>query len=329
MTVLKPMLAKPFKASSLRFPIYLQPKLDGMRAIWTGTQLLSRTGKEIKGVPNLVEHLREHYSDFPLDGELYNHEKTFQEQISSVRRTVNIQEDLSIQYHIYDLPIPHHTFQERLRLLQERVQETDRIKLVETVRVIEGTGPDNSILVDPDNLLNRFRGLDWFLFRPEENERTLNIFEHEGYEGTMVRNSMGVYTLGKRSSDLMKVKTFQDEEFECVGFNQLTRKEKIIVPEGTPGSLPYADGTWYKDGEETPDEMVGDLIVQLPDGNTCKVGSGYTEEQRREFWKEPPIGKKLTIKFQGYTDPDKDGKVSLRFPVFKGIRIEDDLPEEE
>lgn len=303
---IKPMLAKPFNKKWMKGDIYLQPKLDGMRAVWDGEKLYSRRGKEIKGVPTLVEYLREHYHDFPLDGELYNHNKTFQEQISSVRKTVNIDEDLTIEYHVYDIPVEDLPFRTRQARLRSRVESTDpeqtsRLKLVETHWI-------------PEKAIEHYAPL-------------YNPYEADGYEGTMVRNATGLYKFGKRSSDLMKAKSFIDEEFPCIGCNQLTRKEKIIVPEGTPGSLPYADGTWYKDGEETPDEMVGDLIVELPDGNTCKVGTGYTEEQRRDFWKEPPIGKLLTIKFQGYTDPDKDGYVSLRFPIFKGIRVEEDLPD--
>jgi ATP-dependent DNA ligase len=35
----------------------------------------------------------------------------------------------------------------------------------------------------------------------------------EGYEGTMVRNASGLYTIGQRSYDLQKFKDFIDEEF--------------------------------------------------------------------------------------------------------------------
>ena len=307
---IKPMLAKPFNKKWMKGDIYLQPKLDGMRAVWDGQKLYSRRGKEIKGVPTLVEYLREHYPTFPLDGELYNHNKSFQEQISSVRKTVNIDEDLSIEYHVYDYPVedlPFKTRQARLRAQVESIDpdEISRVKVVETHWI-----PQKAI---------------------EQYLPNINPYEQDGYEGTMVRNAEGLYKAGKRSSDLMKVKTFQDEEFRCVGHYQLTRKEKIIVPEGTPGSLPYADGTWYKDGEETADEMIGGLVCQTngSPSRTFEIGTGYDEETRRQLWANPPLNKLITIKFQEYTDPDEDGVAVPRFPVFKGIRIEEDLPEEE
>lgn len=285
------MLAKPFDAKRIQFPIYIQPKLDGMRAVWTGKVLLSRTGKLIKGVPELVKYLEKHYPDFPLDGELYKHGQDFEDQISTLRRTVNIQENLEMQYNVYDLPIPHMTFQKRWELLLSRVQETDRIKIVQTL---------------------------WFEQLIDTNDNLVKIqetFEAMGYEGAMLRNGYGVYRFGKRSDDLLKLKSTQDQEFLVLDVYQLTRKEKIIVPANTPGAHQYADGTWYKDGAETPDLMAGGLLLQTADGKTFECGTGYSEALRREFWQNPPIGKLATIKFQELT---ADG--IPRFPVFKTIR---------
>jgi ATP-dependent DNA ligase len=311
---MKPMLAKPFKDSWVKFPVYIQPKLDGMRALWTGEKLLSRTGKSIEGVPTLVEYLEKHYKDFPLDGELYNHQKTFQEQISSIRRTVNIEEDLSIEYHIYDLPIAHHTFQERHKLLKEKVKETSRIKIVKTIRILKIKVMELPKEVNSITECN----LDELVEKPiseEEFSRYMNDFIEQGYEGAMLRNSTGVYTFGKRSSDLMKLKTFQDAEFPIIGTYQLVRHEKIVTDEWVPGARQKSNGQWSKDGEGTPDEMIGGLTLQLSDGRTFECGSGYTEEQRREMWINNPTGKLATIKFQELTD---DG--IPRFPVFIAIR---------
>lgn len=291
------MLAKSYKAAWLKFPIYLQPKLDGMRAIWTGEKLLSRTGKEVKGVPTLVEFLKANYSDFPMDGELYNHGKTFQEAISSIRKTVNIEEDLSIQYHVYDIPVEDKTFTERYELLEARLEETNRLKLVETFYISD---QGNEIL----EILPQLVELE-----------DLNRYEKDGYEGTMVRNANGLYKFGKRSSDLMKVKSFQDAEFPIVGTYQLVRHEKIVTDEWVPGAREKGNGQWSKDGEGTPDEMIGGLVLSLPDGRTFECGTGYDNELRREFWKNSPVGKQATIKFQELTD---DG--IPRFPSFKCIR---------
>lgn len=286
------MLAKLHKAAWVKGDIYLQPKLDGCRAIWTGSKLLSRTGKEIKGVPALIQYLTEHFATTPLDGELYNHKKTFQELISSIRRTKNIEEDLDVQFHIYDLPIADVTFKSRLQLLNK--MESDglikgRLQLVETHWIPEKNIGDLS---------------------------TLNPYEAQGYEGTMLRNADGLYKFGKRSSDLMKIKTFQDAEFPIIGIYQLVRHEKLVTDHWVPGSHEKSNGQWSKDGEGTPDAMIGGLVLSIPGTDkTFECGTGYNDATRREFWVNSPVGKLATIKFQELTD---DG--IPRFPVFLRLR---------
>jgi DNA ligase-1 len=43
-------------------------------------------------------------------------------------------------------------------------------------------------------------------------------FVEAGYEGAIVRNGKGLYREGYRSPDLLKVKTFSDDEFTIVGW---------------------------------------------------------------------------------------------------------------
>ena len=42
-------------------------------------------------------------------------------------------------------------------------------------------------------------------------------FVKEGYEGAMVRGLTSPYKINGRSYDLLKVKTFQDDEFKIIG----------------------------------------------------------------------------------------------------------------
>lgn len=283
---IKPMLAKPAEDRWIEDHHFIQPKLDGVRMTWNGTQAHTRTGKLILGVPKLLQQLSDEYPDFVLDGELYCHSKTFQEQLSSIRRTVNIEEDESVGYHIYDHPIANENFAERWERVLKRVQPGDRVQIVETIER-----------------------------NKKEPLKDINIFEARGYEGTMLRNASGLYKFGKRSSDLMKIKTFLDDEFVICGLSELQTHEKIIVPEGTPGSKAYADGTWYKNGETTQGATTGAVVCLLPNGETFEVGTGMDDATRQALWDKPPLGKKLTVKFQELTD---DGVP--RFPVFIAIR---------
>ena len=70
----KPMLAKDWNdyGDKVEFPVYAQPKLDGIRCIATKDGLKTRTGKDIVAVPHIFESLQEFFDEHPdvvLDGE--------------------------------------------------------------------------------------------------------------------------------------------------------------------------------------------------------------------------------------------------------------------
>lgn len=298
---MKPMLAKNFEPRYLNKynGIFIQPKLDGVRAIWTSKQLLTRSGKEILGCPQLISYLSEKFPSTSFDGELYSHTENFDNIVGNVKRTKKIEENLNIEYHVYDIPTigTNIKFTDRLARLKELILEKDagRIRLVET-RQIE---PDLSLTT-------------------KDLVKDLNIYAEHGYEGTMVRNGDGIY-VSKRSSDLLKIKSWEDDEFELVGCEQLTTKEKIMLSEWEPGALQYSDGSYYRNGIETPVEAVGRLVLRTKDGTEFGVGTGLTDEQRKSLWLDLPIGQMIQIKYQELT---KDG--IPRFPVFLRIRDDND-----
>ena len=78
----EPMLAQKFedREATLEYPVYSQPKLDGIRCIvqMKDGKIVShtRTGREIETIPHILEELKFFFDLYPnavLDGELYNH----------------------------------------------------------------------------------------------------------------------------------------------------------------------------------------------------------------------------------------------------------------
>jgi len=150
--MIKPMLAHKFDPDKAVFPALLQPKLDGVRCVFTkdgafsrtGLQpkldgvrcvftkdgAFSRTGKEFKNVDHIKETLKPLFKQYPyikLDGELYNHKlkDDFEKIISLVRKTKPTFEhrqeaEKLVQYHVYDkIPLffgdkNNPTYEERL-----------------------------------------------------------------------------------------------------------------------------------------------------------------------------------------------------------------------
>ncbi len=122
----------------------------------------------------------------------------------------------------------------------------------------------------------------------EEVFRYHTTYLNNGFEGTIIRNLNGEYKLNHRSSDLQKLKTFLDDEYEIVGFKEGTGTDDGCV-------------IWEC---KTQDEQTFSV---RPKGSKAER-QGYFQNGNK--W----IGSKLTVRYQELTD---DG--IPRFPV--GITI--------
>jgi len=114
----------------------------------------------------------------------------------------------------------------------------------------------------------------------------LNSLTNLGAEGLMLHKGSSLYR-AKRSGDLLKVKPYEDAE--AVVINHIAGKGK------------------YKD-------MLGALRVELEDGAIFKIGSGFSDDERRN---PPKIGAVITFQFQGRT---KNG--IPRFATFLRERLD-------
>lgn len=112
-----------------------------------------------------------------------------------------------------------------------------------------------------------------------------------GSEGIMIKKIEGSYSF-KRTPTWLKLKPIQTGEFTCVDVYEGTGKHK--------GKL-------------------GGIVVELGNGITCKVGSGFNDETRELFWKERDkiVGKSCEIEYKWFT-PDQ----RLREPVYVRTREE-------
>lgn len=193
----EPMLAKNYEdyKDKLFFPIFSQPKLDGIRCVVKKTGMWSRNGKEIKSAPHIYQILSQLFTENPdliLDGELYCDKlfNNFNKICSLVKKTKPTNEDIkesesTIQYWIYDIVDPKLTFLERNKKVNEIITKLNNssIKYVETEKV--------DSLSTLDSLYEKY--------------------VQDGFEGQMVRLNK-VYE-NKRSKSLLKRKEFQDQEF--------------------------------------------------------------------------------------------------------------------
>lgn len=201
--MIKPMLAHKVNDKKIDFnePVFIQPKLDGVRCIFTKDGAYSRTGKQFHNVRYIELRLAPFFDKNPdviLDGELYNHDlrDDFEQIISLVRKQKPTDEDRlnsadMIQYHVYDYIVPFIGYEARLKwLLSNKDHLWSNVVLpVETHRVYKYEEAANM-------------HYDGFL--------------KQGYEGSILRLN-GAYEQ-KRSYNLQKFKDFSDDEATIVGY---------------------------------------------------------------------------------------------------------------
>lgn len=192
----KPMLATKWedRKDKLDYPVYVQPKLDGIRCVASRDGLYSRSGKAITAVPHIWRSLEPIFNaqpDLVLDGELYNHmlKEDFNRIVSLVRKTKPTEADLEdsemfIKYHVYDIASDKGNFGERIAKLQ-------RLR-VEDVAIV------------PTDIATT----------EEDVDEIYGGYIEFGYEGGIVREDKPYEQ--KRSKTLIKRKDFEDEEFEIL-----------------------------------------------------------------------------------------------------------------
>jgi DNA ligase-1 len=121
----------------------------------------------------------------------------------------------------------------------------------------------------------------------------------KGWEGLILRKD--VCYEGKRTKNLLKVKKFMDDEYEVV---------EIIT----------GDYNYSVAGEGQAKAEMMTAVKILHKGYEVKVGSGWSIEQRKEYFANPEkiIGKTINVQYFEETT-NKAGGISLRFPTVKFI----------
>jgi len=194
-TLFKPMLAVDYNdyKDKVEYPVYVQPKLDGIRCIVRKDGMWSRNGKSIISAPHIFESIKHLFDEDPnliIDGELYIHsnQNDFNTICSLVKKTKPTEEDLVesarlIEYWVYDVPSHDSSFDHR-KVSIYKFHGIDKVKIVSTSRVND----------------------------EEQLKEQYGMFMSQGYEGLMIRIIKGKYE-NKRSKNLLKYKEFHDNEY--------------------------------------------------------------------------------------------------------------------
>lgn len=267
---MKPLLAHIYEPHRVTYPCYVQPKLNGIRALYQNGNFQSRD--QLPFTKGLLDHLSIPLQqifgpEIVLDGELYHHGWPLQRINAAVTpvRLKPTEDTALVEYHVFDVVDFGKSFGARYDYGPIDMQSVKRVR---TVRC--GT----------ETLANELYA-EWVSL---------------GYEGMMYRLGDCPYTVPKQEkgassirgtrflSDkdnrvwhMLKRKDWQDDEFECIHTEEGEGKLK-----GTLGALVCAShATRPGEGRHS----------------TFNVGSGLTDSERKHYWENPPIGQLVKVKY--------------------------------
>lgn len=250
---MKPMLAKKYAKGKLTFPCFVQPKLNGIRGLYIGPQVMqSRSYGQEEGLiwhPPVIQHVLDQLKDivWPLDGEFYKHGWHLQEINSaiSVIRTEPNAKSCDVEYHVFDIiaPLPFVERAERLKQLRELVKPP--VFVVDTI----------------------------YCHSEEFGDQCYNHFKSLKYEGMIYRDYSARYG---REFDCPN----QENRWSCL----LKRKERLDLEGEIIDVLPSLAE------RDIPEDHIGSLQIRWQ-GKIFSGGGGLSNEQKIRYFHSPPIGK--------------------------------------
>ena len=238
----KPMLAHKFNIDRVDYTqsegYYIQPKLDGIRCLFTADGAYSRNNKKFMNLKHIEMALKpffEQQPDVVLDGELYNHKlkRDFEKIVSLVRKQKPTEEDRRdaqhlVQFHVYDYfdGTMYDNYKTRMNNLTVSDIYDVQVKYVPAYKVHK---------------------------HEEALYYHMNEFLSDGYEGSILRDGSALYKHG-RSYGLMKFKDFSDAEAIIVGYELGQGKRTgtlgkflMMDDDGNRFGCPPGKGYSYKD----------------------------------------------------------------------------------
>lgn len=283
----KHMLAKDFNkvATSVydKVKVWLASrKIDGVRC-----SLLYEDG-EVKSssrgggdYDNATAHIRNHpdlirwFQDHPniiLDGELYVHGRPLQWISGTARLEQEDPRCSELEFWVYDVMDSEATFEERNEMILDMA-----VDLNIAPYLFEPIQNGLKIRIVPQEEVSGWANI----------KKLHDKYVAEGFEGVVIRNPNKTYGFGKRTNDMIKIKEYQDSEFEITGISEGLRDEDMCFTCVT------------KDGIEFKAKPMGDRKLK--------------QEYRDNL--DDIIGKTATVKFFYYSEEGTPLQ-----PVLKCIR---------
>lgn len=209
-------------------------KYDGVRALWDGQQLVTRTGNVIHAPAWFTQ-------GFPkqaLDGELWLARREFDRLSGIVRKEVAMDDEWrKVRYLVFELPQAQGNFEARAQRIKQLIKQANlpHLQAVEQYRL-----PNHKAL-----------------------QLKLNQVVIQGGEGLMLHRADALYVTG-RSDVLLKLKPYFDAEATVIahtaGRGKYQGKLGALVVE-TKDGVRFKLGTGFTDAERDNPPKIGSLVT--------------------------------------------------------------------
>lgn len=307
------MLGKPYEdvaatSKGIEWPCVVTEKLDGVRRILIkhggACRMYSRAGHEDTGLVDIIEEATKHLPDnMVYDGELlakgiYSDSIALRQATNSIAAQGGNRH--GVMFNIFDMMTINEFFG----------YEPSSAAVVRKMNIACMFNDEYGAKLLCDALNNDFCSVysNLHICAELQHIRSVPILGYcrsfvevepiakaiwgLGGEGVMLNTANGLYET-KRSSTLLKVKHVEEYTLKIVGFEE---------------------------GSGKFEGMLGAMILEYGD-NIVKVGTGFTDDQRKYFWgnREQFVGKYAEIECFGKSS-NKNGGSSLSCPVFKRIK---------
>ncbi|WP_274584937.1 DNA ligase [Neisseria leonii] len=194
----------------------MSEKLDGVRAYWDGSRLISRQGYAFTPPAGFTHN----FPPYPLDGELYGGRGRFEATSAAVRAAKG---DWSgVKMYVFDVPQASGGLKQRLAVLAGRLKThpAPNLRIIEQytvrdkqhaetwMRQIVAQGGEGVILRHPDAPYGSGRSSHYLKLKPQQDAECVVVRHHEGkgkYQGKLgsltCRNETGEFKIGSGFKD--------------------------------------------------------------------------------------------------------------------------------
>lgn len=299
----KPMLASDWEEGRAKFPVIVQPKIDGVRGVNLIGEFTARTTKKFKNMHATMFFSQNGFKGF--DGEMAAQAMTHPRLCNLTTSALGtIEGEPWLMWHVFDFIDERSISMRYIDRLEHLQLQVERVK-----RNAPLLGAHLSMI-------------EWaWVHSREELDAAVEYHLEEGYEGTIVRDPNGLYKQGRstaREGGLLRIKQFVEEDAIVLRIEEGMHNAN----EATINGLGQTERSTHQ-ANMIPNGMVGAMICKdVKTGQEIKVAAGrLTHDERVKYFRNQDLILGQTIKYQHFVKGRKD---KPRFPTFQSFRADED-----